>query len=481
MIAGNGKTHRTARRLFGAAAAAWLVSTAALATSTVDRAACLAGPTQPCVFALALEESEKLHLERMIPRMEIPEEKKAQWLDNLKDERGKAALEKIFRTHRGFAIVAAAQAEAGLLDDALKTVETVALVRKPMADWSLRDITETLARAGDFDGAARIFARIGNERARIQAGEAVVDEAMKAGSADKAVAFTNVVEPRKERARLLMRIARLQAATGDHPGARKTTGLAREAHEDVESNALSHIRRLIALGDIAAAKEAIANETDANVYMKSHWAKALAMHVAKEGRVEEAYAHLDGITQPIILKKALATIPGLLARHPKNTEEAVHRADRLEDPKSRASALIGVANAMANRGDVPGAYRVIGMLTEQGDVDLAYLAAGWILGHRGKLAEAERMIGKITDEDLGRRAYERLALNQAAAGDIAGVRRSLAKLPSDVRPVLLDEEFAVALARSGKARDGMESALDHWHFETRIRTLARIAVALGAK
>ncbi|MEQ9448126.1 MAG: hypothetical protein RLN70_04355, partial [Rhodospirillaceae bacterium] len=86
-----------------------------------DRAACLNAPTQDCVFALALEESGILHLDRMIPRWSIPDEKKAQWAETLKDPKSKAEFEKFFRTYRGYKIVAAEQVEAGLLDRALET------------------------------------------------------------------------------------------------------------------------------------------------------------------------------------------------------------------------------------------------------------------------------------------------------------------------------------------------------------------------
>ncbi|MCG8544248.1 MAG: hypothetical protein MJE12_08585 [Alphaproteobacteria bacterium] len=463
------------------AAAAFVISNGASADPAVDRSACLAEPTQSCVFAIALEESERLHLERMIPRMDIPESKKAQWLESLKDEKGRKALDKLFRTHKGFAIVAAAQAEAGRLDDALKTVETIASIQEQMADWSRRDIAERLARDGDVDGAAAIFATIKDEAARVRAGYAIVSEVAKAGDADKAVVFANRIESPKDRAGMLRRIAQLQAARGDRSGAVKSMALADAAHKGKTLSPRAHIRRLIALGDIEAAKAAATKQTDANVYLKSHWAKAFAIHYARQGRADEAYAQVDAVMHEEILRKAQVQVPGLLATYPEHVEEAMRRADTIADAQLRASALIGVATAMAGRDDLNGVNRVIGMLSEQAHLDRANQSVGWTLARRGALAEAERMIANIKDEEIGRSAIGALAVKQAAAGDIDGARRSIARLPADRRPTLVDEELAVALARSGKARDGIEAALKHWHFETRIRALSRIALVLGAR
>ena len=452
-----------------------------LAETAVDQAACLVAPTQSCVFAIALAESVQVRVERLLAHLAKSPEEKANSLEMLKSPEEKRFWDQqAMGTTSGFKIVAVYQTEAGLLDGAMRTVEIARSRDEKQRDEIVMSVAEAVADKGDVGGVRRVIKLIGIDENRARAAVNVAAILAKAGHMSDALDIVAIIESPQDKARALTRIALLQWQSGDRRGAEATMAIADRTYTFTDFEQMMRIELMIEAGMHDPAVLAIARIPNPKAYARSVWERNFAREKAKDGEVAQAYAHFDKITDARLRKRAQFEIPGLLSERPGLVNEAIRRIEMIDDPRYRSSALVDIARNIASRGDMDGAIRVIGMLTEPHDINRAYFLVADVRARVGAIAEAERLIDKIGVSGRDR-IYGDIAVWQARAGNLDAARHARSKISPDGDSIAADEEIAVALARVGRVREGLEAALDHWQFGTRIRALCRIAVGLGTK
>ena len=124
-------------------------------------------------------------------------------------------------------------------------------------NYSLSDIAETQAKAGDTDGALQTARLIDDAPDRARALSRIAETQAKAGDTDGALQTARLIDDVLDRARALSRIAETQAKAGDADGALQTAKLIEWAYYRAE--ALSEISKVQAkAGDGAAAETTLA-------------------------------------------------------------------------------------------------------------------------------------------------------------------------------------------------------------------------------
>ena len=396
------------------------------------RQKCLSSPTVDCLFEIALQTAEKIETFRSIPLHGI----------------------------------AAAQAEAGLFSDALRTAEKtrIASSRRVAA---LRDIAAAFAEAGHSVDAKKTFANALRTAEKIENAEFRADALRRI-----ATAFTNAgydIDAKNTLANALQTAKKIEDA-----GYRAVT--LREiavafAKAGIFSSALriaekieDALERSFALGNIAAAFAEVGlfpNALQTAEKIEDEFKRAstlgdIAVAFAEAGLFPNALRTAEKIEDAFDRAFALGDIAATFAEaehsvDAKNTfANALRTAEKIENAGLRASALRNIAAAFAEAGHsinakntFANALRTAEKIENTGHRDLALREIAVAFAKAGYFPDALRTAEKIGI--LLRASILRdIAVTQADAGDIKNAIETSAKIGDE-------SDFAVALARIAAA------------------------------
>ena len=312
-------------------------------------------------------------------------------------------------------------------------------------NYSLSDIAETQAKAGDTDGALQTARLIDDAPDRARALSGIAETQAKAGDADEALQTARLIDDALDRARALSGIAETQAKAGDADGALQTARLIEWAYYRAE--ALSEISKVQAkAGDGASAETtlALAIQSAGQVRAEGNRGTSLsniADAQARAGNIDGALQTAKQIDNATLRAEALTRIAATQAEIGNNVAAtttlalAMRAATQIGDGKTdaqgfyrilRAGIFVNIAATQAQAGDTDAALQTAKL------IEWAYYRAFALSKIADALTKAENTDGAlqtaklIDDADLRARALSRIAATQAETGNGAAARTTLA-------------------------------------------------------
>jgi RNA polymerase sigma factor (sigma-70 family) len=263
--------------------------------------------------------------------------------------------------------IAQAQADAGALEDALKTADRIVVQRMNFKDMALWAIVSAQVRAGDVRGAQQTAERV-PERGRATAQARLAESLAEAGSWKQALQIAEKVGDPSDKVQALTRIAQAQARAGDRTAAR---GAVKRAREVAANHAVDNADPEISPKDYALYQVAVTRfETDG---------LDRALEVMKE---------VKGPSRRAFLMVHVAQAHVRAGR----IKEALEIVDKEKlDPLRAGEVLRDVAAAQARAGDFTAARKTIGRMapyTEKGEALVRLAARQMAAGRRTEAAAA---------------------------------------------------------------------------------------------
>ena len=372
-------------------------------------------------------------------------------------------------------------------------------------NYSLSDIAETQAKAGDTDGALQTAKLIDDASDRARALSRIAETQAKAGDPDGALQTARLINDVFGRARALSRIAETQAKAGDADGALQTAKLIEWAY--YRADTLSEISKVQAkAGDGAAAKTtlALAIQSAGQVRAEGNRGTSLsniADAQAKAGNVDGALQTAKQIDNVTLRAGALTRIAatqaeiGNMVAATTTLALAMRVATQIGDVETDAQGLyrgaiyrdgtfVHIAATQAQAGDADGALQTAKL------IEWAYFRASALSQIADALTKAENTDGalqtakQIDDADLRARALSRIAATQAETGNGAAARTTLALAIrtatqiSDGRGAALCD-IAATQAQTGDTDGALQTAKLIDDATYRARALSKIAKVLA--
>ena len=399
-------------------------SSIAARQTALEQSACFWSPTARCLLAIAQRSV------RQIERMGV----RAQALSGIAHLQAKIGDGGAAKTTFAFAKRTAKQ-----IVDASSSFSS--------RNYSLSDIAETQAKAGNPDGALQTARLIDDASDRAGALSKIAEAQAKAGDPDGALQTARLIDDAFDRDRALSKIAETQVKAGDPDGALQIAKLIKWAY--YRAKALSEIGKVQATaGDGPAAETtlALAIQTAGQIRSTTNRGTSLsniADAQAKAGNIDEALQTAKQITNATLRAEALTKIAATQAEIGNNVAAttmlafAMQAATQIGDSETgtqepyrgaiyRDAAFTNIAAIQARAGDTDGALQTAKLIEWAAFRGSALSNIADAQAKARNIDEAFQTAKQIANATSRAEALSKIAATQAKTGNRAAARTTFA-------------------------------------------------------